>query len=350
MMKLFELPFGSTLYQTRTENSDLDLKAIYLPTAKEIVLGKYKKTISTQRPKQNGERNTKDDVDIEVFSLDQYLKLLAQGQTVALDTLFGVKEDMLTNWYSSVIWKEIQQNKDKLLCKDLTAFIGYSKQQAAKYGLKGFRVAALRETLEFLDNQPLTLRLNELQYLNSFVFENTYEIPALPKNENIKLVKKLNKFHQQEEFLEVNGKFYSTNCTVKMVRDQIQKNFEVYGKRSLMAETNQGVDWKAVSHAVRVNSEGIELLETGSITFPRQDRELLIKIKTGQMEYKEVADLIVKGLEDLNAAAAKSTLRDKPDQEWIDNFVEGVYTDIVCKNHKIFENWNNMEGYNANCD
>ena len=330
MMKLFELTFGSHLYGTNTESSDLDLKSIYLPTAREITLGSYKKTISTQRSKSTGERNTKDDIDIEIFSLDRYLKLLAEGQTVALDILFGIKDHHPSNWYATWIWNQIWKNKDKLLCKDLTAFIGYSKQQAAKYGLKGFRVAALEETLQFLTTKAQHARLNELN-IEDFVNDI--------KNENITILNKANNQGVNETFLKVNDKLYSVNCTVSMVLHQIKRSYDEYGKRSQMAKDNQGIDYKALSHAVRVNSEGIELLETGKITFPRQDRELLLKIKTGQMEYKEVADIIVKGLEDLNAASTKSTLRSEPDREWIDNFVEEVYTDIVQENHNIFDDW-----------
>jgi hypothetical protein len=35
-----------------------------------------------------------------------------------------------------------------------------------------------------------------------------------------------------------------------------------------MAETQEGVDWKALSHAVRVGTQALELLKTGHVTFP----------------------------------------------------------------------------------
>lgn len=38
MNKILEMKFGSHLYGTNTPNSDLDYKAIYLPTAREIIL------------------------------------------------------------------------------------------------------------------------------------------------------------------------------------------------------------------------------------------------------------------------------------------------------------------------
>ena len=74
------MKFGSHLYGTNTPDSDTDYKGIYLPTAKEIVLGTYKKTISISRNKADKERNTKDDVDNEFFSLDRYLRT-SNGRT-----------------------------------------------------------------------------------------------------------------------------------------------------------------------------------------------------------------------------------------------------------------------------
>ena len=332
MNKLFELKFGSHLYGTNTPSSDTDLKAIYLPEARDIVLGRYQKTISTSRPKQTGERNNKDDIDMEVFSLDRYLKLLSEGQTVALDILFApinmftyVDKDLF------YIFSNIYSNREELICKDITAFFGYAKQQAAKYGLKGFRVAAFREALEFVSQFDDHLKLCNIKVrfpLAKFVYKDPENSGEL-NNEYIKIIRKINPKGISEEFLEVAGKFYALNCNVKLVRQQLQEKFDEYGKRALLAEKNEGIDWKALSHAVRVNSQGVELLTTGSITFPRPDRELLVQIKTGQMLYKQVEEIILEGFQQLEEAKEKSKLRLKPNQEWIDNFVEHVYTDIV---------------------
>lgn len=329
MNKILEIKFGSHLYGTDTPSSDLDLKAIYIPSAREIVLNTYKKTISTQRPKGVGERNTKDDIDIEIFSLDRYLKLLSEGQTVALDFLFHTPNMVTYKQFGDHTFSFIKENKDKLLCKDLAAFIGYCKQQAQKYGLKGFRVAALRESLDFLNKLPANEKLDpHFNNLYNFVYDLN-ERPFKQKNEFISIEYLDDKNGNQFLYLKICDKFYCLNTTVKHIRDQIQRRFDQYGQRALKAELNEGIDWKALSHAVRVNNQGIELLNTGHITFPRPDRELLLSIKTGQMEYNEVADIIVQGLEDLKTAQTTSSLRDKPDQQWIDDFVYDLYKQIV---------------------
>lgn len=92
MNLILKMKFGSHLYGTDTPSSDLDYKGIYIPSPREILLGRTKPTISISRKKDQFERNTSEDVDQEYFTLARYLELLTQGQTVALDVLFGARE------------------------------------------------------------------------------------------------------------------------------------------------------------------------------------------------------------------------------------------------------------------
>jgi hypothetical protein len=98
---------------------------------------------------------------------------------------------------------------------------------------------------------------------------------------------------------------------------------------ALKAEKNEGIDWKALSHAVRVASEAIELLNTGKITFPRPDKDLLLAIKTGAMEYKEVEKIIEQGLIDLEIAQEKSILRSEPDWKKADELVYNLHLKAI---------------------
>lgn len=324
MNKILEIKFGSNLYGTSTPNSDLDLKGIYLPTAREIVLHTYKKTITTTRPKRDHERNNKDDVDIEIFSLDRYVELLTQGRTVALDMLFAPYESY--TWDSGdEILDYINENREKFLSKSMcNAFFGYAKQQAAKYGQKGFRVAALRESLDWISAYPDHHKLIDL-IPERFVGEIG--------NEHIKIVQCKGPNGTMADHLEVCSKKYAFHNDVKYVKAQLQRRFDEYGHRALLAEKNEGVDWKALSHAVRVNSQAKELLTTHSITFPRPDKDLLLKIKLGQMDYKDVAEIIENGLQEMTALEKTSTLPDAPDMEFCNNFVYETYMQVINENN-----------------
>lgn len=321
MNKILEIKFGSHLYGTDTPNSDLDLKGIYLPTAREIVLHSYKKTISTTRPKREHERNNKDDVDIEIFSLDRYVELLTQGQTVALDMLFAPLSSYTFSGDGVDILLSIYKNREKFLSKSMcNSFFGYAKQQAAKYGQKGFRVHALRESLEWFNKLPDNSKLLDNQDILQILTET---------NEHIKFVDCKGPNGVPAKHFEVCDKKYAFHNTVKYVRIHLQKRFDEYGHRALLAEKNEGVDWKALSHAVRVNSQAKELLQDHHITFPRPDKELLLKIKLGQMDYKEVAELIENGLQEMTELEKTSTLPDAPDMEFVNNFVFNTYMDVI---------------------
>ena len=105
--------------------------------------------------------------------------------------------------------------------------------------------------------------------------------------------------------------------------------YENYGARARLADSNEGVDWKALSHAVRVGHEALELLNTGRVIFPLLSAKLLLAIKLGTVPYAQVARLIEALLVEVEDAATKSTLREEPDWAFIDNFVEDVYQQRV---------------------
>lgn len=323
MNKIIEVKFGSHLYGLSTESSDLDLKGIYLPTARQIVLGQGKHSISTTKPKQEFEKNTKDDVDQEFFSLKEYLKLLCEGQTVALDILFSPESFHIFKGDQYDIFKTIYANKNRLLSKGILSFIGYARKQASKYGIKGSRVRAVRDTIEFLQTLPEKDLLKDVKgQLDAFVDRG---------DEFIRYVEMPDSNEAILTFFEVCGRKLQMTNSVKYCLSILNKIFEEYGHRAKLAEANDGVDFKALSHAVRVNFEGQELLRTGFITFPCPNKQLILDIKTGKFPYKEVEEIIEKGLQDLEEAQKNSVLVAQPDLQWAENFVYDVYSDIVKK-------------------
>jgi hypothetical protein len=143
METIFRTKFGSHLYGTDTPTSDLDFKSIHLPSANDILLQRVKGSVGDRKGKTEGEKNSPEDIDDESYSLQRYLSLLAEGQTVAIDMLFAPKPEITSN-----LWGYICSKKDRLLTKKSAAFVGYCRTQANKYGIKGSRVAGrLRTTM-----------------------------------------------------------------------------------------------------------------------------------------------------------------------------------------------------------
>lgn len=324
--EILRIKFGSYLYGTQTPESDTDFKEIYIPSERDIILGQVKKTINLSRTKEEKERNTKSDVDIEIFSLDRYLELLCEGQTVALDMLFSPEFKHAAEVDSTWCLAKIYNNRSRLLSKNTNAFFGYARQQAHKYGVKGTRMDAVRKTIVVLETLPKKVRLGEhwsavenlvKECSNLISLEKTplAEVVLIPTPDGKKQIRHLN----------VCGRKISETTTVDQALACYWKIYNEYGSRATMSHLEGGKDWKALHHALRVASEAQELLRTGFITFPRPDREFLVNVKTGKVPYEKVAEMLEKGLEDILEAQKHSLLRETPDYEYAENIVYEEY-------------------------
>ena len=70
--KIVQMKVGSDLYGTATPESDLDIKAVYIPSVRDILLQRVSPVVSESRHKLRGEKNTSADTDCEAFSLQRY--------------------------------------------------------------------------------------------------------------------------------------------------------------------------------------------------------------------------------------------------------------------------------------
>jgi len=311
------IKFGSHLYGTNTPLSDIDYKSVYLPTAREIILQRVPDSvqIGTKRSKAEGERNLSTDIDNEAYSLQRYLSLLAEGQTGAIDMLFAPDEMLLEN---SFIWRKIQQNRKKLLTKRSAAFVGYCRTQANKYGIKGSRVAAAKSAMErfigLMATAGATAKVGEFFFGDDFIIdEHTYLT-----------IKETTKGNRETYFV-CCDRMVGFKNTLKEAAAIFTRIYNMYGDRARKAETNEGIDWKALSHAVRVGHEALELLNTHYITFPLPNAAHLVDIKQGKLTYKAVAEEIEQLLAMVECAAQVSTLPDEADYAFIDELVYTTY-------------------------
>ena len=120
MRLIVEMQFGSHLYGTATPLSDLDYKGVYVPDGRDILLQRVRDAISESRAKAPGVKNSAGDVDRELYSLQRYLGLLSEGQTVALDMLFAPDTVMLRE--PAPEWREIQAHANRLVTRRAASF------------------------------------------------------------------------------------------------------------------------------------------------------------------------------------------------------------------------------------
>lgn len=322
MKTLVRMQFGSHLYGTATPASDMDIKAVHLPAASDILLLRAKPVYSQKTKADMLAKNTAEDTDFESYSLQKYLALVAEGQTVALDMLFAPA--WAFQGEPDALWRDIMDNRHRLLSRKYASFVGYCRQQANKYGIKGSRVAAARQALELLSDALAD------KGAHAKLGDHAEAVEALAaSHEHMAIADHTMVSGGIVRHWDVCGRKMPYTSSVKTAHEIMARLVAEYGKRALQPESNQGVDWKALSHAVRIGRQAIELLQTGNVIFPRPDAADLVAIKTGQREYTPVAEDIENLLTQIEATSAASSLPDAPDYEWIDGFVSSAHRGVI---------------------
>jgi predicted nucleotidyltransferase len=321
MKPIIQMHFGSHVYGTNTPQSDMDFKGIFMPSVRDIVLGQVHETITHNTKKGDG-KNSPEDIDSEFHSLKKYMALLLQGQTVALDMFFTPKEFHLIK---SGLWDELQRLKEHWLHKNILPFIGYCRQQANKYGIKGSRVAATRDAMHFFkmyyELHGSSLKLHD--------FWNEIEKHFVGKDHVLFMDAPMKGQEKVVRMLDICDRKVQEHVSVKEAYAIYKRVFDEYGQRALQAESNENIDWKAMGHAVRICGQAHELLLEHSITFPRPDKDFLRQIREGKLPYKEVAEHIEIGMERLTDIQKNSSLPDKPNYQLAEDIVYQEYRHVI---------------------
>lgn len=306
---IVRMKFGSHLYGTATEASDTDYKGIYMPSGREVLLGRVKKSISTMSKDGTASKNTAADVDEEIYSLHYFIELACQGQTVALDMLHA-PDAMLT--HTSQLWSELRGHRAGFYTKNLDALVGYARKQAAKYGVKGSRLAEAKMVAEALRKVPPDTRLKDIWN-------------DLPSGEHIR---KEPPGERPEHAYVVCGKMMIDTAKVGHYLPMLDQFIEEYGMRARQAEANVGVDWKAISHAFRAAYQVKAILVDGGFEYPLREATFLRQVKSGEIQYKDASPLLESLIDEVETLSAASTLPEKVDRErwdtWLANAVYGM--------------------------
>jgi hypothetical protein len=312
MQEIVRVLCGSHLYGTTVPGSDKDHKSIFMPEGRDILLGRVK----NECKREGGD-------DAEFMSFQQFLKLLCQGQTNALDMLFAPEEFHVGKpgnaWYSVIA------NQERFISKNSEAFVGYCRQQAGKYAVKLDRYEAVKRAVEFFGRIP-----NDLGTKVGQVGAEALE-RLVNSSEHIEWVMKETAHGAQLSHLSVCQTMVPVTANCKLALNTFSRKLDSYGKR-VQAAANMGEDdWKSMYHAVRVAYEAIELLETGRITLPRPERNLLRAIRLGKIPFDKVSAMIEENLVQVEQAVQASDLPEQPDWEFADGLVACFYRSAVCR-------------------
>jgi len=289
MNKIVEMVFGSHLYGLAGPNSDRDYKGIFLPSVKDVLCCTVKATAHDNTKLAEHTKNTANDRDMEMYSLQYFFALAEEGQTVAIDMLHAPAQAILA---TSDIWEVLVAQRSMFYSKNIAASIRYARAQAAKYGIKGSRLSAAKAVLNAFKSVDRNSRVNSKRDI-------------LPINEHCQWVRE----DDDVEYYQVCGKLLNPRAFVREYLPVLERFIEEYGSRARLAELNQGVDWKAVSHAFRIAYQIRAILRNGGFTYPLAETAYLRELKTGNLHFtNEVSPRLETLIEEVEALAKVTAL------------------------------------------
>lgn len=282
--------FGSVLYGTNSEKSDCDLKGVFVPSVASLVKG----TVSHHYRFSSGandSKNSAEDVDIELWSLQKWLNMLAAGDTGALDLLFSVYAKHVKPLVNENFLGEFYSKPSTLF--DVTnskSYIGYAYGQAKKYGLKGSRMGLLKDVREYLEERLVSVDMEHVragEYFEELVKKFGHESYCFMKE---------SKNPNEPKMLFLLGKGFCSAIKMAEMVQRLETEFNKYGQRVKEAANNENVDWKALSHALRCLLQVEEVLDTGFVQYPLKDAELLKAVKFAKYSWAEVEQMLLEHL------------------------------------------------------
>ena len=306
---IVKMLFGAHLYGLETPDSDKDYKGIFLPSKEEILLNRVPKTFHESTGK-DGSKNTAEDTDFEAFSIYEFVRLALNGETVALDMLHAKDEHVVQSEEHYEVFEDLRANREKFYCTDMKAYLGYVKRQAAKYGVKGGRLAAAREVNNVLLKRPDdTERVKHLK-------------GVLPTNEYCEWIQEKDRRGEIRWFYQVCGRKLQDTLPLREARAVVQKIVDGYGHRAKAAENNDQIDWKAVSHALRAGYQLRDIYRAGDFEYPLDESSFIYDVKTGQLDFKEIVQPELEGLvKEVEMLSKESGLPEKPDRKFWDQWL-----------------------------
>lgn len=279
---IFESLAGSYLYGTNTPESDIDYRGVCIPDYRVL-----------NDPFGNFEQQEFSSEDRVIYSLRKFFQLASDCNPSIIELLFVNDLKVIKKW--SVYWDKIYSNKNIFLSnKAKFTFVGYAEQQLQR----------IKRYKKWLDKEMIQPNRKDfgLGEMPLFSYEKLMSILTSPeetiKEEYKEYAKKEMRYRQVKEEWDNYKNWYDTRNP---------KRFEI--------EAKFGYDTKHGMHLYRLLTEGLELLEQGTITLPRPDCKELLEIRNGKYSYDELLNLVGNFREKIDAC--KSILPAKPNLETI---------------------------------
>lgn len=299
--RILEIRVGSHLFGTDTEDSDLDLFGLFMPS-NELLYGfqRCEEVDLGTVDKDDTGRNTKDAIDRKLHDYRKFVKLAMQNNPNILHVLF-VNEP-------NVVFKDEGGFAERLLGKAhlfphkgaFNRFVKYADSQKHKMVIKPQNYAALQSGLSELE-----------------AWDNNKVIADVVGSGSESFVDSGKGKHVRCGDLS-----FERGVFVKKAKRMIRERLSKASNRAEMF-VRHGFDLKFSSNLIHLLMEGIELMETGWIQYPLAYRQDILDVKNGKYSLEEIMgwsdDLIARARD----AYGRTKLPEHPPAKEIEDFVIG---------------------------
>lgn len=314
--KILEVKSGSHLYGLNTEKSDEDYVGIFL-APKDYLFGL--KTVEqvdlSIKDKQDNGKNTSEAIDRTYYELKRFMRLCSQGNPNIVEILFSHEDNMV---FISNAGRKLLDNKHLFISKNIIPkFIGYAISQKRKLIVKTDNMKHLIDGVKFLEseiekgNEKITLP----ELIGNPVFDEIFK-------ENS------NKVH-----FNIGAYTLNRNITIKSALKWLGDIIQNTSHR-IDNIKNVGYEFKYASHLLRLLYQTIELCETGYLKYPLKDKDILLKVKKGEVPYSEFVKMVELAEIKLEEVKDNNKLPSKPNMIEIEKLCMEVYEEWLLENKK----------------
>lgn len=227
---------------------------------------------------------------------------------IALDMIHVNDENLIK---TSPEFEFLRSHRHLFYTRHMIPYIKFIHGQTAKYGVDGFRLAALELVVNALERCGAPTSGGRLADYKTL----------LPVSEYIEIT---------EEFYIVLWKKHMWSAPVESVYKILKNQLEGHGIRAAAIKNNEGIDWKSMSHALRCALQLESIYKTGDITYPLKDSPYLLQVKRGERDFCEVNGMVNDILQNVETLSSKSGYPKSVSTSTrvaFDNFILDVYRD-----------------------
>lgn len=301
MQKLFTVEYGSKLYGTSTEKSDTDLKTVFLPKLDDMLLGKKLQTTKDKFDADGNEVGVNmpmpdNGVEEEFFPLQTFVHDFVSGQTYAVEVAYAYFKAIEKNEkLDDYVWNFMTELLEKFATVEINSMVGFAMKQTFDYVHRGDRLKSVREVLSALKEvSKLVVEVdkNKLPRLDTVLQNSTRTAFDFVAQKTGVLVGVVENSGKTMRSLELNGRSYLETTSLQNLITTLEKLENSYGERSNKA-SEVDVDFKSLSHAVRVYEQCLEMLDGKPLIFPRPNAAFLLSIKEGKENPEVIKALLL---------------------------------------------------------